>query len=225
MLIELLEKVKSSEYKRLGITERTILANAIEFYIAGQDNIATAIAMTAFYLSKNPAAEKKLHEELDAYFQRHSGQVDYEAVHELVYLNACLQEALRLHPVFIRIDRKAIQDTEIKGIKIKKGVAVTVPLWPYNRNPKYFEDPDTFNPERFMPQNKDKMNPLHLATFGWGPRMCIGMRFAQEAMLFTALYTFKNFKFTTKPGAEVTYIPGLDFLAILENVPLNIQLR
>ena len=225
MLIELLDKVKSEEYKRLGITERTILANAVEFYIAGQDNISTAVSMLAFYLTQNPEKEKKVYEEVDAYFERRNGQASYDAVQELPYLNACLQEALRLHPVFTRADRKCVEDTEIKGLKIKKGLAVVVPLWPYNRNPKYFDDPDNFNPERFLPQNKDKLNPMALATFGWGPRMCIGMRFAQEAMLFTALYIFKKFKFTTKPGAQVTYYPGWDILALVENIPLNIQLR
>ena len=225
MLIDLMEKVKSNDYKKLGITERTILANAVEFYIAGQDSMATAMTLIAFYVTKNPEIEKKLYEEVDDYFQRHNDQASYDTIHELVYLNACIQEALRLHPIFLRTDRKCAEDTEVKGIKIKKGMAVVVPLWPYNRNPKYFDDPDTFNPERFMPHNKDKLNPMALATFGWGPRMCIGMRFALEGLAFTGLYIFKNFKFTTKPGAEVGYLPGQDIFAFVQNVPLDIQLR
>ena len=225
MLLDLMKKTKSEDFKRLRITERTIIANAVEFYIAGQDSMSMAVSMLFFYMTKNPQVEKKLYEEVDAYFERHNGKVTYETFNELIYLNACLQESLRLHPTFTRMDRICTEGTEIKGIKFTKGNIVVLPLWPYNRNPKYFEDPDTFNPERFMPHNKDKLNPMAVANFGWGPRMCIGMRFSQEAMIVASLHLLRNFKFATKPDAKIPYVPGVEVMAYAAYVPLNIQLR
>ena len=134
-------KTETEEFKKLGITSTTLLAQAVEFYTAGQDAMAGNISILAFYLTQNPDIERKLYAEIDGCLKKNNGKISHETFGQLPFLTACLNECLRLHPIFNRIERVCNRDWEWNGYKIKKGMVVTLPLWSYNRNPKYFENP------------------------------------------------------------------------------------
>ncbi|KAH9377112.1 hypothetical protein HPB48_011691 [Haemaphysalis longicornis] len=72
--------------------------------------------------------------------------------------------------------RLCTEETTVAGIRFKPGMCVDIPLAAMHRDPEYFPEPEKYNPERFLPENKDKVKPFSFIPFGAGPRNCVGMR-------------------------------------------------
>jgi cytochrome P450 len=214
---DIIAKIHTQEYRRLGITESTIIAQGATFFFAGHEAMAAAIAQLAYHLSKNPEMKEKLQSELDSAVKKNNGEINREIFGDLVYLTACLNEVLRLYPPFTRYDRLANADWEYKGLRIRKGMGILIPAFAYNRNPRCFPNPHEFDPERFMPYNKDKLDPMAFASFGFGPRVCIGMRFAMEGMIMSAAHVFWHFRVVPKTKTELKVNPG-SWFALSTNV-------
>lgn len=81
------------------------------------------------------------------------------------------------------------------GITIPKGMIVNINVQGIHRDPQYYPNPDKFDPERFMPENRDKLTPYTYLPFGLGPRNCVGMRFAIMEAKCVAVQLIKKFKF------------------------------
>lgn len=129
----------------------------------------------AYYFAKHPEIQDKLIAEVDDFFERHDGKLDHESVGELVYLQAAMNETLRMNPSLIRIERKCQKDWAAPtGLKVKKGITIQVPAYAVHFDEKNFPEPNEWRPERFLPENKDKLNPYAFVSFGQGPHNCIG---------------------------------------------------
>lgn len=172
ILNEMIEKTGDPKFKKLGITENTIVAQAFNFILAGYDAMRTTSTILTYYLSKHPEIQEKLQEEIDTFAEAHDSAIPFDKMGDLPYLNACLHEAMRLAPPFIRPERLCTKDWEHDKLKISKDTMIMVPAWAVHRNPKEFPDPEEFRPERFLPENKKKMHPYSFMTFGNGPRNC-----------------------------------------------------
>jgi len=212
--IEQLDKLDTEEYKKWNITVNTILMQGFVFFFAGQDQLSTISSCMMYYVLKNPSIEKRLYEEIDSYFQNHE-EINYADINNFPYLNACLYETARLVPFFNRTERVCTKDWENEefNLKIKKGMTVMIPIWAANRNPAYFPDPETFNPDRFLPENKEQLNPYSFTSFGHGPRNCIGQRFSMETMLMLSVFMLKRFKFHLRSDSKPEWIPGGPFFS------------
>jgi cytochrome P450 len=115
---------------------------------------------------------------VNIYFQFKNGEVNYESIGEMKYMDMVIEETLRLFPPSSRVDRVASVDYEYNGIKIKKGQVVAVSLYALHHDPDLYPEPEEFRPERFSDENKKARENEAYAPFGVGPRNCIGMRFA-----------------------------------------------
>lgn len=89
---------------------------------------------------------------------------------ELIYVHAFMNETLRMHPPLIRIERVCQKDwrDEVTGLEIKEGVTVQVPCFALHYDEEFYPDPYEFRPERFLPKNRDKLNPYAFVAFGQG---------------------------------------------------------
>jgi len=216
----------SSEFKEAKITETTILCQpTLPFWAAG-DQISTVLTHMFYNVAKNPDIERRIYAELDAILGKEE-TFDFEKSKDLPYLTACINEALRLYPVFTRLERVCTKDWVSSSggtdLRIKKGMTIVVPIWAANRNPEYFPDPDTFDPERFMPANKGKIHPYAVTTFGHGPRNCFGQRYSIQVLIFTAAKMLRHFTFKLHPEFDkITYTPGSMFTAYCD--PITFQL-
>src|SRR2546422_709950 len=96
------------------------------------------------------------------------------------YLDAVIQESLRLFPALVRLERRAAEDYELgdTGITVPKGMIVGMPVYTMQRDPEQYPEPESFKPERFLPENRDTHHPLSHLPFGDGPRNCIAKRMA-----------------------------------------------
>jgi cytochrome P450 len=160
--------------------------------------------------------QQKIYEELQAIESETQDLV--EQLQKMSYTNAVLNEAMRLYPPAWITDRENITDDNLLGHNVKKGTLIGISFYELHRNPKYWQNPEAFSPERFLGEQK-KESLRYFYPFGAGPRMCIGFGFAIYEMCLTLAYIVKKYKITSlnnsiqvnplitlKPvGAEVTF--------------------
>jgi len=169
--------------KELTIEDMT--AQAFIFFFGGFDTVSTLMCFAVHEIAVNPSIQTKLRKEVDDVLEKTNGELTYEALNGMEYLDAVVNEALRFWPVAVFQDRLCVQDFELppalpgdKPFIVKKGSVVWFPIYGLHRDSKYFEKPDEFHPERFLDENKKNLNINAYLPFGIGPRMCIGNRFA-----------------------------------------------
>lgn len=114
-LMEMREKCSTPDYKRLGITEVTVLAQALEFFLASYQGTLTTLTYLCYNLVINPEVNAKLMKEVDSALKKSKGKANFEAVSEMDYLTACISETLRISPSFFRPDRMCTKDWEFQG--------------------------------------------------------------------------------------------------------------
>jgi len=225
LLVECYEKLNSPEFRRLGITETTVLAQALN--VAALDMVSATQTMMAYYLATNPQVQANVHQEIDDVISgKYSGRIDNETVNCLPYLSACVNETLRLAPPLIRPERVCNKDwTSPDGkIRIKKGVTVMTPLWAIHRNPEYFPDPERFEPERFLGERSEEAKKCYM-PFGIGPRNCIGMRLALETLKVNMTVILRDFQYTVRQDTRIELKTGLLYLLQFHPVLLDMVLR
>lgn len=163
---------ENAEQRKMTLDE--ITAHGIQFFIGGVEGVAVAVTTTAYYLALHPHLQDRVIAEIDAALSEDG--VTYEAMQRMAYLEACIKEALRLEtPDSINM-RLCTEKTTVAGIRFEPGMCVDIPLAGIHHDAEYFPEPEKFNPERFLPENKDSLRPFTYMAFGVGPRNCVGMR-------------------------------------------------
>lgn len=160
-------------------------------FIAGHETTANALTFTLHLLANNPEVQEKIFDEIITIEKETDNIV--EQLQKMVYTNAVLNESMRLYPPAWIIDRQNIEDDTIGQFHIQKGTLAAVSFYELHRNPKYWENPNDFNPERFLGEQK-KQSMQFFYPFGAGPRMCIGAGFAMYEMCLTISYIVKKYK-------------------------------
>ncbi|KAL8578861.1 hypothetical protein ACOMHN_022154 [Nucella lapillus] len=120
-----------------------------------------------------------------------------ESVSTLKYMDQTIHESLRLHPPMPLTNRMASETVTIKGLTIPKGFGVTVPIYEVMMDPEYFPDPDHFDPDRF--KATAGMDPITFMAFGFGPRMCLGMKLAMLEIKITLVHVLRKLQFIRTP--------------------------
>jgi cytochrome P450 len=190
---------------------RLTLENAMTFFVAGHETTSNAIAWALYLLSRDRQAQAWAHEEaVEAWA---AGGTPEEILGRLPYLRMVWEETLRLYPPVYRIDREAVADDELCGQKIRRGDMVTIWPWVLHRHRTLWDEPDVFNPENFDPEAKAQHHRYQYIPFGAGPRICIGMPFAQAEGLIILSHWLSRFHFrpvvghTVEPWADSTLRP------------------
>merc|ERR550519_3061391 len=167
--------------KKTLIDEANIVATAMVLLIAGYDTTGMAISFAAYELAEQPEIQEKLQEEIDEAFDEAGDKMpDYSVIQNLPYLDQVIHETLRLHTAVGYNNRSSIGDYTLPGtnIHLKKNDMVALNVMAIHMNPKFYPDPETFNPDNFSKEAKAGRHPYTFLAFGQGPRSCIGMRFA-----------------------------------------------
>ncbi|XP_060755323.1 cytochrome P450 3A30-like isoform X1 [Neoarius graeffei] len=185
-----------------GLTDHEILSQSMIFIFAGYETSSSTLSFLFYNLATNPETMKKLQEEIDQTFSN-KAEIDYDSVMNMDYLDAALNESLRLFPIALRLERVCKKTVEINGIIIPKDTVITVPIYALHRDPEYWTDPETFNPERFTQKNKESIEPYVYMPFGLGPRNCIGMRFALVAMKLAIVEILQRFDISLSEETKV----------------------
>ncbi|CAG2113492.1 unnamed protein product, partial [Medioppia subpectinata] len=152
---------------KLEVSDLDILANSLLFFLAGFETTGHLLSHMSYLLAINPECQKKLMEEVVANTDA-NGNLDYDTIIRLPYLDACVSESLRLHSPAPGTTRVGSEDYKLgdTGITIKKGIEIFIPIHAIHHNPEYYPKPHDFIPDRFLPENRDKLTPYTYLPFG-----------------------------------------------------------
>ncbi len=190
---------------------------------AGHETTANALTWTFYLLSENPEAEQALHNELDEQLQGRAPAVtDLPA---LPYTRMVIEEAMRLYPpAWILTSREAVAADQIAGYTVPAGASLFISPYVTHRDPRFWPDPEHFDPDRFAPEAVAARPRFAYLPFGGGPRKCIGADFAlTEAQLILAAIA-QRYCLRLKPGWTVEPDP-IFTLRARGGLPMRLEAR
>ncbi|CAG2158120.1 unnamed protein product [Oppiella nova] len=148
--------------------------------------------------------QQRLYDEITA-STPDSSDISYEALTQMPYLDAVVSESLRLYPPAVRLVRQATSAYSLgeTGISIEPGQHVEIPIYNVQHSGEYYDNPEKFDPDRFMPENKHKLVPYTFMPFGLGPRTCIGMRFGLLVMKCALAHFIMRYRVYCIPDTDI----------------------
>lgn len=205
---DILQLMMDLRGKEVELTMEELASQSFGLYFAGFESMTTALSFFSYAMAVNTDVYEKLQAEIDSVWARTGGNLTYEAVNGMRYLDAALNESLRLYPAGSIVDRMCEKDFELppvmpgeKPLLLKSGDVVWIPLRCIQHDADYYEEPDKFKPERFLQEMTLNLSP-HI-TFGLGPRMCLGYRFAFLVMKIFLVDMLSKFELSVCPKTNV----------------------
>ncbi|HEX8619598.1 MAG TPA: cytochrome P450 [Thermoanaerobaculia bacterium] len=183
-----------------GMSDLQLRDEAMTIFLAGHETTANALAWTWYALARNPEIERELHRELDEVL---GGRVPTPADYpRLPYTEMVLAESMRLFPPAWGLGRYATDDVKIGEWEVPRDALVILSQWVTHRDPRFWPDPERFDPLRFTPEAKAARPKTAYFPFGGGPRICIGEGFAwMEGVLLLATIA-QQWRFEKGPDVE-----------------------
>lgn len=181
-------------------TESELASQVFIFFLAGFESSAGTLVICIHELALNPDVEEKLYQEVKR-FKETKGELKYENIGELKYLDSVLNETSRKWSVALVLDRVCTKTYELPPPReggppylLKPGDMVYNVVNSIHMDPKYYPDPKKFDPDRFSDENKKNIKPSTFMPFGMGPRNCIGSRFALLELKVLLYHIVLNYK-------------------------------
>ncbi|MFY9801656.1 MAG: cytochrome P450 [Candidatus Acidiferrales bacterium] len=183
------------------MTPRQLRDESMTLFLAGHETTALTLSWACYLLSENPAAEARLHEELHGVLGGRAPQVaDFE---RLPYLRAVVNETLRLYPAAYIVARTSIAPCTVAGYDFPADTTMIMAQWVMHRDPRYFDDPEAFRPERWLDGLENRLPAGAYFPFGDGPRRCIGQGFALLESALVLATIAQKYSFKLVPGHPV----------------------
>nr|CAD7432091.1 unnamed protein product [Timema monikensis] len=183
---------------KTSLTENEVTAQAFVFFFAGFETSSTTINFCLYELAMNQDIQARLRKEISLVLDQHDGKISYEAVQSMEYLDRVVAETLRKYPPLGWLNRECTSSFTLPGTPcvLEKGTGIVISLLGLHRDPRYYPDPDRFDPERFTEENKKSRPHCTYMPFGEGPRICIGLRFGllQTKMALASLVHLYKFR-------------------------------
>ena len=166
-------------------TDQQIRDEMMTMLLAGHDTTALSLTYAWYLLSEHPAAERRLHAELDTALG--GDPPTASPTRQLDYTEQVITESMRLYPPVYTLFREAAADVSIAGYRVPAGSGLMLPQWVVHRSPRWYDAPETFDPDRWQPDRATDRHRFAFFPFGGGPRHCIGKQFSMlEAQLILA---------------------------------------
>ncbi|XP_045517004.1 cytochrome P450 9e2-like [Pieris brassicae] len=188
------EKEQVKDKEELHLDDGTIDAQIIIFLLAGFETSSSLLSFAIHVLAIRPDLQEKLRKHVIEVTE--GKEINYDLLTELDYLEAFLNETLRMYPPVAKVDRIVTKPYVLPGssVSLEVGRMVSIPIYALHMDQEIYPDPQEFKPERFLKENGFRTSHLFL-PFGAGPRVCIGLRFAMMSTKMAMVSLLKNFNF------------------------------
>ncbi|XP_075559622.1 cytochrome P450 3A13-like [Dermacentor variabilis] len=212
-----IEGLESSSIMMSHPLELRTASNTAICVIAGMDNIASPLAFASYLLSEHQEVQDKVRAEVQALLKK-EGELTYDGLGELTYLGQVLSETLRLYPALPGwVPRVCDEDYEYNGVRILKGMSVSVLPLDVHYDPVLWPEPKKFDPERFSKANKDRIHPFSYFPYGIGPRTCMATMLSRVEFLVTLALLVMRYRLL--PSGKYKNEPPKYFTAALAGFP------
>jgi cytochrome P450 len=176
-----------------GMTDAQARDEAVTLFNAGHDSTAASLAWIWYLVAKHADVQDQLVEEIDRVLAGRPGT--YADVPRLPYAEMVVKESLRLYPpTWILIPREVVDPIDLAGYTVPRGSWIYTSPWVTHRDPRFFEDPERFDPQRFGPGRVEQIPQYAYFPFGGGPRVCIGNTFATMEMILIVASVLQKFR-------------------------------
>lgn len=220
-LLALLMSMQDPE-SGLGLNEDELVREMMTMVFAGHETTANTLTWAWYALSQNPQVEIELHKELNAVLNGRIPTMD--DVPQLQYTRRVIDETMRLYPPAWAFGRETVQTDTLGGYSIPAKTSVIVSPYTMHRHPKLWSNPETFDPDRFTPEQSENRPRYAYLPFGGGPRLCIGQPFAlAEATLLLAGMA-QRYALRLAPNTIVKPEPNIT-LGVANGLPMTLKAR
>ncbi|XP_065092307.1 probable cytochrome P450 6d4 [Ochlerotatus camptorhynchus] len=201
-------------------------ANVFLFYVAGSETSTGTITFTLHELSQNSDVMKKLQTEIDETLAKSNGEITYDVLKQMQYLDMCVKETLRKYPGLPILNRECTVDYKVPelDVTIRKGTQVVIPLFAYSMDEKYFPEPDRYYPERFD-EGTAAYDEKAYYPFGEGPRNCIAFRMGVLVSKIGLILLLSKFSFEATQSPKIVFSPASVPLLPKGGISLKISSR
>lgn len=180
-----------------GMTDAEVRDELVTILFAGTETIGSTLSWVFHELARHPEIEERLLAEVDAVVG--DRPVRFEDLPRLTYTRQVLEETLRLHSVTLLM-RRATESVELGGVTIPQGMEVAFSPYAVHRHPDIYQDPERFDPDRWLPERRASMPREAYIPFGGGARKCIGDAFAWSEMTITLATLLARWRLEPTPG-------------------------
>ena len=198
-LLGLLLSVTDEQGQKLPL--RRVRDEATTFMLAGHETTANALSWMWYLLARWPEARERMLAEVDSVLGDRRPRAD--DLPKLTWTAACVQEAMRMYPPAWLIPRTAAQDDVIDGHRIPRGSSILIPIFAIHHDPRWWPEPEVFDPSRFLPGSARGRHRCAYLPFGGGRRICIGSSFALMETTLVAAIMSQRFVYELAPGHPV----------------------
>jgi cytochrome P450 len=205
-----------------GMSSELLLDSLLTFMMVGHESTAKAMTWALYLLSQSPEWTERVRREVE---EVAGGEpIAAEHIEKLQLTQQVVKEALRLYPPVPSICRVAAEDVELGGRKIAAGTLINVPFYVLHRHRKLWNNPDSFDPDRFAPKNAGSIGRLQFLPFGAGPRTCVGSAFATIEATTVIATLIRSATFRLKSGHVPTPVSRVT-LGPKGGMPMQVDLR
>ncbi|CAG9836365.1 unnamed protein product [Diabrotica balteata] len=198
----LLDLMIKAKYSGAAIDDVGIREEVDTFIFAGHDTTAVALGHILMLLANEQECQEEIYQEIQAVAED-PNKLTFAELGEMKFAERCIKEGLRLYPSAVNIARRSGEDIHTKaGYIIPKGCTVDIAIYDLHRNPEVWENPEKFDPDRFLPENISKRHPYAYIPFSAGSRNCIGQKYAMLELKAAVCGLVHNFKLepVTRPS-------------------------
>ncbi|CAN9513814.1 unnamed protein product [Ophioblennius macclurei] len=208
--------------KQQGLSDEDIQAEVDTFMFEGHDTTASGLSFIIYCLACHPEHQKLCREEINEVMAGKKS-MEWEDLNKIPYTTMCIKESLRLYPPVPGMARKTTKPmTFFDGRSVPEGVSVGISVFGIHRNATVWENPDVFDPLRFLPENVSKRSPHAFVPFSAGPRNCIGQNFAMNEMKVVIAQTLRRYQLIADPAYQPKLVPRL-ILRSLNGIHIRIK--
>jgi len=204
-LLSILMHARDEDGSRM--TDEQLRDEVLTFLLAGHETTALALSWALYLLSQNAGAEEKLHEEVDRVPAL--GLPGVSDLPSLTFADSVIRETMRLYPPAWSVARTAVADFELEGYRIPAGANVVMSQWIMHRDPRFFSEPEKFDPDRWTTSACQNLPRFAYFPFGGGPRQCIGASFATTETVLILATIARRYRLVSVEKAPVLPVPSL----------------
>ncbi|XP_017893576.1 probable cytochrome P450 6a21 [Ceratina calcarata] len=204
--LDLMLRLEKEEGVQLPLDALT--AYAFTFYLDGFQTSSVTLSFVGFQLALHQDVQERLREEVKSVMEKHGDELTYESLKEMTYLDQVISESQRCYSTVSILNKVCTEDCTLEGsdglkCRVKAGTEIVIPVYGMHKDPRYWSDPETFDPDRFSEERKHEIQKMAFLPFGEGMRKCVGTRMALLQVKACLATLVKSYKLELSPKTKL----------------------